>query len=201
MDEHHAGPVIKFHTLQSTPWRNGGGLTREIATHESKDGEGFDWRLSLATLKAPGRFSGFPGMERIFTVVEGDLVTLAVDGRAQQVLHGIPFRFWGDSSVQAALPAGRAQALNVIFRPSAINASVVVERLMPACALPLPPGRWGVLLSGQAALIVDGVVLEVGIHDTVRGDRLATAELVGEGLVAVVSLHPQRSPRSALWPD
>ena len=54
------------------PWRNGGGETAEIAVRPGA-GSDFLWRLSLATITRSGPFSTFPGVSRIFTLVEGGL--------------------------------------------------------------------------------------------------------------------------------
>jgi environmental stress-induced protein Ves len=42
--------VLRARDVPATPWKNGGGVTREIAVHPQ--GAGFDdfvWRLSMAT--------------------------------------------------------------------------------------------------------------------------------------------------------
>ena len=56
------------------PWRNGGGLTRELLAWP---GSG-DWvlRVSVADIEADGPFSAFPGIDRWFTVLSGAGVRL-----------------------------------------------------------------------------------------------------------------------------
>ena len=71
--------IIRFADLKAEPWRNGGGVTREIARQASADG-GWDWRLSIADVTKAGDFSPVPGMERVLTVIEGELLLLTVDG-------------------------------------------------------------------------------------------------------------------------
>ena len=64
------------------PWKNGGGVTREVAAFP--DGAGFDdflWRISMAEVRADGPFSVFPGVDRVLAVLEGRL-RLAVEGLA-----------------------------------------------------------------------------------------------------------------------
>lgn len=190
MSEHGAELIIRFQTLRPMSWRNGGGTTREIMACGTEGGEGFDWRLSLAAIEGSGRFSEFPGMKRIFTVVEGDLVVLAVDGYTRQVHHGVPFPFSGDSSVQASLPGGSVQALNVITRPAAVSASVVVDRLVPDRPHLVRPDQCVVVLSGRATLTAHGAEHGMGVYDTARFGGPGDAAITGEGLVAVVSLRP-----------
>ncbi|MGR7000643.1 HutD/Ves family protein [Yinghuangia aomiensis] len=65
--------------LPVTPWRNGGGETREVAAEPSADG-GFAWRVSIATIAQDGPFSAFPGVDRTITLLEGAGVHLVGDG-------------------------------------------------------------------------------------------------------------------------
>ncbi len=57
---------------------NGQGSTLELHSH----GEGlddFDWRVSIADVKAAGAFSFFQNRQRIIGVLEGEGLTLHVD--------------------------------------------------------------------------------------------------------------------------
>lgn len=47
-----------FSSLPVTPWKNGGGETREIVSVPSPDAP-FLWRASIATLQSDGPFSAF----------------------------------------------------------------------------------------------------------------------------------------------
>ena len=69
--------IIRYAELKAHPWRNGGGVTRELASHpaaaaaqERPGGAGWDWRVSIADVSKAGDFSAFPGMDRVLTVVE-----------------------------------------------------------------------------------------------------------------------------------
>jgi environmental stress-induced protein Ves len=105
--------------------------------------------------------------------------------------HGVPFRFSGDASVRATLTQGAVQVLNVITRPAAVSASVVVDRLVPDRPRPVWPGQYVLLLAGWAILTVDGAEHGIGVHDTVRFGESGETTFVGEGLVAVVSFQPR----------
>ena len=70
--------VIKLKDVPPTPWRNGGGTTRELmAWPNSAD---WQWRASVAQVVQSGPFSGFAGVQRWFAVLDGDGVCLTVDG-------------------------------------------------------------------------------------------------------------------------
>ena len=63
------------------PWKNGGGLTREVAS--SPPGSAltdFDWRISFAEVAAGGPFSTFPGVDLVIILVDGPAMALTVDG-------------------------------------------------------------------------------------------------------------------------
>ncbi len=61
---------IRPEEFTTTPWKNGGGLTHEIAKCEL-DGTML-WRLSLAEVTRSGPFSIFPGLDRVLYSV-GDV--------------------------------------------------------------------------------------------------------------------------------
>ena len=53
--------TIHLSDRPATPWRNGGGLTRElVASPEQSD---WRWRMSVAEVTASGPFSRFDGMK------------------------------------------------------------------------------------------------------------------------------------------
>ncbi len=67
------------------PWRNGAGVTREIARAPAQ-GENFAWRLSLATLQTSGPFSSYSGYHRGVALVDGRGFRLSVAGTAARDL-------------------------------------------------------------------------------------------------------------------
>ena len=100
------------------PWRNGGGLTREIAVFPfGADGENFLWRASIATIAEAGPFSAWPGIDRMLLVLEGQLA-VSVDGGDEALLdtRSPPFGFAGEKAI-AARPVGSVcLALNFMAR-------------------------------------------------------------------------------------
>src|SRR5438105_15428583 len=66
--------ILRAAERPPTPWKNGGGLTREVIVHPpGSDLSRFDWRVSLAEIRAPGPFSSLPGIDRRMAVLEGRL--------------------------------------------------------------------------------------------------------------------------------
>ena len=110
--------VLRAGDLPATPWKNGGGVTRQIAIGPEGAGlEDFDWRVSLATIESAGPFSSFPGVDRLVLVLEGRL-ELEVAGAENLVLDiaSPAAAFPGDAAVSALAPASPAVDVNIMVR-------------------------------------------------------------------------------------
>ena len=141
----------------AAPWKNGGGLTHEIAAWPAGAAlTDFGWRLSLATVAEAGPFSAFPGVDRVLTVVDGRL-NLAMDGASAHLLttHSEPFTFSGEASVQAAAPDGPATDVNVMTRRDRVAATV--ERRTGPGEINLAVARWvAIVACSPGAIVLDG---------------------------------------------
>jgi len=75
--------ILLANSIPPTPWRNGGGQTRELVAEPA----GADWtlRVSLADIEQDGPFSSFPGVQRHFAVLQGPGVELALQGQTLQL--------------------------------------------------------------------------------------------------------------------
>ena len=190
--------IIRFSSIRPEPWRNGGGVTREIARHAreaSPDGS-WDWRVSIAEVGKAGDFSAFPGMERVISVIDGELLVLTVDGEEHAMERYRPFRFSGDAATSSALPTGDIRDLNVIARRSAFKGYLSILELSKKHAHPVFEGQLAILLEGKASVAEErgeesgGEQVELARYDTVVGSDEASPELLGRGFVAIVSLDP-----------
>ena len=108
----HLG-VVRFAELTAVPWRNGGGVTRQVVSAGGSGSQDFDWRISIADVNEPGPFSSFPGVDRIITVVEGEGMDLVIDGVEHALgLHEL-LRFDGASRSSCTRLAGRAAVVRI----------------------------------------------------------------------------------------
>jgi environmental stress-induced protein Ves len=107
--------IVRLRDCPSVPWLNGGGTTRLLWSDADGQG-GFDRRISIATIKAPGPFTLLPGVDRSLLLFDGDGLELEVDGRRLSLQRAVPFVFSGEQAVH--VPAGQAPArlLNVMTR-------------------------------------------------------------------------------------
>lgn len=116
--------AVRWSDLVATPWRNGGGITREVAVSPAGDVP-FDWRVSIADIEADGTFSAFPGVRRTITCLTGTGMTLELDGVTETVRRSEPFTFAGDTATECRLVHGPTRNLNVMTRPGRADATVV----------------------------------------------------------------------------
>jgi len=118
--------------LASSPWKNGGGETREIVCQPVGAGtDAFGWRVSIATIERDGAFSIFAGVDRITVLLRGAGVRLrSADSRIDHRLDAplTPFAFAGEIAIEAELLDGACQDVNVMTRRSDWRSDVHVIR-------------------------------------------------------------------------
>ena len=107
--------VIALADVPAQPWKNGGGLTRELLAWPSRE----DWavRVSVADIERDGPFSAFPGVARWFVVLEGEGVRLSfADGERLQRRGDAPIAFDGAAAPGCRLVDGPTRDLNLMLR-------------------------------------------------------------------------------------
>ena len=191
----HLG-VVRFAELTAVPWRNGGGVTREVVSVGGSGPQGFDWRISIAEVNEPGPFSTFPGVDRIITVVEGEGMDLVIDGVEHTLgLHEL-LRFDGASRSSCTRLAGPVRDLNVMTRRDRLSATVAIRDLSETRPIAVDGGQVLVLLTGSAVVVgADGSRAELHLLDAVcpRGEHVRLVE--GSGRAAVVRIESHHGHR------
>ena len=147
-------------TLPATPWKNGGGSTREIACWPPGAGfDAFDWRVSIASIASSGPFSVFAGVDRIITLLDGDGVRLQGEGIDHRLATPLaPFAFSGDARIDCTLLGAASSDFNVMTRRGRFRASLQVLRVAAA----LPPTPHGLLLAWRGDWQATGQGLAAG---------------------------------------
>jgi environmental stress-induced protein Ves len=141
------------------PWRNGGGVTREVARCAAPPGAAreFLWRVSIANVAAAGPFSSFAGYARSIAVIEGPGMILrdAAAGDVELRPYDV-HRFDGSAAVEGLLPRGPVSDLNLIHDPRRCVARLaIVDRLPGRAAAP----EWLVINLGD-----EGIDWRCGAH-------------------------------------
>jgi environmental stress-induced protein Ves len=162
------------------PWKNGGGTTTEVArSPETGSLEDFDWRVSMANVDSAGPFSRFAGVDRSIAILEGDGVTLWLEGRGTTTLdrESAPFVFPADISVSATLAGGPVEDLNVMTRRGRFRHLLTRARFGEAVALaPLGDVAILVVVQGSAEARVGSERPQLALRDALvlgRGEEVA----------------------------
>ena len=187
--------IVRFSGLPVVPWRNGGGVTREVAAGGSS-GHDFDWRISIADVNLPGPFSAFPGVDRIITLVDGERMDLVIDGVEHVLGLHEQLSFDGASETSCTLPTGSTRDLNVMARRGRQSAAMAITDLSEGRQLAVARAQVLVLLSGSAVVTsTDAGRAELRPLDAVCPAGPAIRRVTGSGRVAVVRVETHRNTR------
>lgn len=197
-----------LHDIAPESWRNGGGLTRQVATgrlappeSSAAEADAWDWRLSVADITAEGAFSVFPGVERSAALVAGSGLTLRGGvGDLHFARPGAIHAFAGETALAARLAGGPAQLFNVMVRRERAAARLCAHRggmavgleLTHCCALLVARGEFRVSLrhgagrsaielqlgAGEGLLVQDGAA-RLEIEGSSPDDCLVQASIQG----------------------
>ncbi|RAR67764.1 hypothetical protein C7401_1012 [Paraburkholderia unamae] len=128
--------LLRGADLAPSAWKNGGGVTREIAARAAAGAspDGFAWRVSLADIERAGPFSRFEGIERTLVLINGAGLLLDetnAERREPRLTHALErvldvARFAGESSVDARLIAGPVRVFNLMVRTGAARGALDV---------------------------------------------------------------------------
>ncbi len=175
--------IVPAAQFRASRWRNGGGITWEIAHGRFADGPEAEWhwRFSLAEITAPGPFSAYPGIDRCLTVVSGAGIELRIDQAPPRRLGpGEDIEFPGEAAVGCELLAGPTRDLNVM-----------VDRRVARIA----PGRGAEGIEAGAGLILLYAEEEVCVT-TVWGEVRVTA---GDALIGSLTGQAAIAGGRAIW--
>ncbi|MGW0313056.1 HutD/Ves family protein [Streptomyces flavidovirens] len=178
--------VLRAADREAVAWKNGGGVTREIAA--SPEGAGmadFDWRISLAEVEADGPFSAFSEVDRILTMAEGAGMDLVVGGERRLVDQCyVPQDFPGDVATDCRLLDGGVVNFNVMHRRGRTTARVAVVR--GGLDVAVPPNGTVVIVALDGTASFDSITLAP--YDAAMTG--SPGALSAQGHAAVVTLTP-----------
>jgi environmental stress-induced protein Ves len=180
--------IIPFDLLQAVPWKNGLGITREIAVAPAGASmDDFLWRVSIADVDTASPFSVFPGIDRTIVLLRGDGFEMRLDGERTYALTSpcVPFAFAGEACVEVILAGGATRDFNLMVRREEASGVIDVVR-----------GPTTIAVEGDAVLVHLAVGSAVAngqpgrSGDTVTGStHLALAD---DAIALVVRVTPRR---------
>ena len=105
--------VVRLEDAAPQPWRNGGGVTRELLKWPNAD----DWtlRLSVADIKKDGPFSAFPEVQRWIVALTGVGMELGEPLNFRIEPGMPPYRFQGEYAPMCTLIDGPTRDLNLMI--------------------------------------------------------------------------------------
>jgi uncharacterized protein len=163
--------LVKLEAAIPQPWRNGGGVTRELLAWPAAA----DWqcRISVADIGSDGPFSPFPDVERWFAVLEGHGVVLRFGARQVALdTDSAPLRFDGAAAPGCTLTDGPTRDLNLMARMNAGSGTMrrALAREEWTSAAPLR----AIFATGATRLEIDGAAsLEIPAFALAWSDRAA----------------------------
>ncbi|MFE2878995.1 HutD family protein [Streptomyces roseus] len=205
MTARHEVRILRAGDRAALAWKNGGGVTREIAAWPEGAGlADFDWRISLAEVAADGPFSAFPGVDRTLTLAEAAGMDLTVAGARHLVDESYaPREFPGDAPTDCLLLDGPVVNFNVMYRRDRVRARTAVVR--GTLALTAEPGETLLVVALQGPAELEAATgsetgagagvstsgaepVELGPYDAVRIPGAGACVLHTRGHAAVVRL-------------
>ncbi|MGE0735455.1 MAG: HutD family protein [Alphaproteobacteria bacterium] len=181
-----------------TPWKNGGGVTVDIAD-AYRDGiaspgwDGMLWRFGHTRIERNGPFSDLSGFDRLLAVIDGSGLVLHPAG-AQALDVRAPFRpvrFPGEWAIVSELTSGAVGVLNLMADRQGFEIDLEFVRGRRVVA-----AKAGIYLAyalvGGALVRVDGFSQPVPAGHTLRVDAGATVTIeVEDELVALATIRPR----------
>jgi environmental stress-induced protein Ves len=134
-----------------TPWKNGGGVTVDIAEHEDA------WRFGRTPITTAGPFSDYSGFDRAQVLVAGrGLVLQTPDGCIDVRTPFVPVAFAGETPIVSRLESGPVEVVNLIGNRAKVRIDLQV--LHAGAAMGRSAGTHIVYAAqGPAALAIDGM--------------------------------------------
>jgi len=158
--------LLRHGTYNRKPWNNGGGMTQDVwLWPETASQDGFDIRLSLASIETDGPFSLFPGIDRTITLVGGAPFVLYFGDTGEHRMDLLqPFSFDSVQTPSSRLNEGAASAFNVMTRQGKWTHQVSIVHGGEPRDLPVPRNGIAVLhvvLGNWQVEAGDGVIAEM----------------------------------------
>jgi uncharacterized protein len=183
--------IIRASALQPRPWPNGLGTTRDVVAQNRSDTR-FDWLISIADLVESAAFSHFPACDRIFTLIEGDGVTLTLDEMSVMPCRPfVPASFPGDRPTICTITDGPARAFNLFFDRARFNGQVMVRSIAASHAIHTGSNTVAVHCASGTLEGTDG---RLAAGDTLVDSGAAIIRTTDAAAIAVIVLMEARDP-------
>jgi environmental stress-induced protein Ves len=180
-----------------TPWKNGGGITIDIADAYAPGAQpggwsGMLWRLGRTQIVEPGPFSDLSGYDRILTVIGGRGLVLEIAGGTPLDVREPfrPVRFAGEDRITSRLEAGPVAVFNLMSdRSHAIDVTIMSGQDTRA----LDAAINIVYAIEDSEIVVGGRLLALKVDEALRSDRGGELTM-RSGRVALATISSRNAP-------
>jgi uncharacterized protein len=158
-------------------WRNGQGVSWEIASFKEDGATDFLWRFAKARIDNDVPFSIYPGMDRIFMMIEGQGMDLEFEGGRVLQVHEkfVPHAFSCDVPLVCRLRGGPSMDLNLFAAHGKIKASCEVKQIAGTQQLAFE-NAVTVIFDLEGDCVLGGTKMETGDSAVVEGRISLTAQ-------------------------
>lgn len=176
---------FRSQTYVTMAWKNGRGSTDEICIlPPGASRDGFELRISRASIPAPGPFSAFPGVERTITVIEGSGLELDFGDQRALLRPRRPFTFDSNRTPDGRPVDGPVRVLNVMaaravwrMEPATVTTEVAELDAVLSVVFAIE-GRWLLDAGTERTTLMEG--------DTALFDASGSLAPQGSGAALVV---------------
>ncbi len=178
---------VSWSTAPEQPWKNGGGITRELLAWPNTQ----HWRvrISVADIVLDGPFSHFDGVQRWFAVLSGAGAVLDVDGRSVLLCAGgDAFNFDGAASTHCKLIDGHTQDINLMLRGASGRMTRVRDALTTGAVTPNPSAKYAKLIATYSIDSATKVTFD-GENTVLPPKTLAWRVISQPGMLTVASAN------------
>ncbi|GAB5097693.1 HutD/Ves family protein [Caballeronia sp. HLA56] len=181
--------IIRGADLVASPWKNGGGITREVAVFPAGASmETFAWRVSIAEVAQAAPFSRFPGVDRTLVLLDGAGMRLHEGERTHTLACPLDIaHFAGEASVDATLADGPTRDFNLMVRRDAAHGTLEIWRAPESHNLDADTALLYCAQGSVRVRVNEGEAIALNHGDMLRIDH-ACAHIDTEGSGALLAI-------------
>lgn len=155
------------------PWKNGLGLTEEIAIFpQGSTVDGFFWRVSMAHVTRDSAFSCFPGITRHMALFEGAMQLQFPDRPSVRLTPDGPIEtFSGTDPVTSHVVSGPVRDLNIMTRDTHFTARLTHGRTGQPWSFHNAPEVGFIIATGAVIIETQKGRVELSRYDALQIDR------------------------------
>lgn len=177
--------IIPQSEFKEGRWRNGQGVSWEIASYREEGAADFSWRFAKARIDSDVPFSIYPGMDRVFMMLEGGGMDLEFEGGNILHVHEkfVPHEFSCDVPLNCKLLGGSSMDLNLFVAKGKWRAECEVVAIRGTRQFDFE-NPITIIYALEGRCTIAGQALEVG--DAAIVDGKAAVECGGQNAILFV---------------